>query len=118
MLEGGIVGVGTMVTHGPLHRSGRAELPNPAPTMGGVVCIVRHRGSPTGLRRAGAPFRLRGRIDSPFPIPPKQPARAEFKLAALALSSQYAHQRRHAGVRGALLELFLVAENFKDIHVL
>ena len=24
-----------MVTHGPLHRSGRAELPHPAPTLGG-----------------------------------------------------------------------------------
>ena len=37
---------------------------------------------------------------------------------ALTLSSQHAHQRRHAGVRSALLELFLVGENFKDIHVL
>jgi hypothetical protein len=29
------VGVGTMVTHGPLHRAGRAGLLHPAPTLGG-----------------------------------------------------------------------------------
>src|SRR5579872_1569251 len=28
------VGVGTMITHGPRHRSGRAALPHPAPTLG------------------------------------------------------------------------------------
>src|SRR5580700_5958735 len=28
------VGVGTMIAHDPLHRSGRAELPHPAPTLG------------------------------------------------------------------------------------
>ena len=28
------VGVGIMITHDPLHRAGRAELPHPAPTLG------------------------------------------------------------------------------------
>src|SRR6266481_4995272 len=28
------VGVGIMITHDPLHRSGRAGLPHPAPTLG------------------------------------------------------------------------------------
>src|SRR5215472_16360934 len=28
------VGVGIMIAHNPLHRSGRAELPHPAPTLG------------------------------------------------------------------------------------
>ena len=29
-----VVGVGIMIAHNPLHRSGRAELPHPAPTLG------------------------------------------------------------------------------------
>ena len=48
-----LVGVGIMVTHNPLHRSGRADFPHPAPALGddaeaaqGIVMIDAGRREP------------------------------------------------------------------------
>lgn len=44
-----------MVTHGPLHRSGRAELPHPAPTLGGEAQALK------ALREMHSALKLGGR---------------------------------------------------------
>ncbi len=70
-----------MVTHGPLHRSGRAALPHPAPALGhGAQALLpdapaparwtRPPGSASGAycTRASSPW------PAPFPPPPPRPA--------------------------------------------
>src|SRR2546426_12773491 len=59
----GAVGVGIVVTHTPLHRSGRADFPHPAPTSGDDAK------PPQGIRVTDASRRQVATEKPPHPVP-------------------------------------------------
>src|SRR3972149_3537657 len=93
-----------MVTHGPLHRSGRAELPHPAPTLGGdaqalAACRTRSSALSAWPRRGVRNASPSGRFPLAKPLPSTASAAGSTALFGSFVGVGSEEARLRAGLR-------------------